>query len=87
MTGQRATDYIRFSNDRWKNRRRMAWLCLLTAIFVTIAFLFLIPEGRLAGVAPALSWFYAFSGSVVGAYIGFSTSDDKNHLKDIDDGQ
>lgn len=72
--------YVKFSNDRWKNRRRMAWICLIFSVFVTVAFMFLVPTDRLAGVAPVLSWFYAFSASVVGTYIGFATVDDKNQL-------
>ena len=60
--------------DRWKNRRRMAWL----ATFAALAFPLLI----LASESPTLGQiampFYLFVSSVVGAYIGFATLDDAN---------
>lgn len=59
--------------DRWKNRRRMAWLALLAGLAYPLLLLFTdSPElGSVAGP------FYIFVGAVVGAYIGFATVDDK----------
>ena len=57
-------------NDRWKNRRRMAWLATLAALLFPI--LMLVKD--LSAIAGA---FYLFCGSIVGAYIGFATVDDK----------
>ena len=60
--------------DRWKNRRRMAWLTMLAGL----AFPLLI----LASESPTLGTiampFYIFVSAVVGSYMGFATIDDNN---------
>lgn len=58
--------------DRWKNRRRMAWLALLAGLAFPLLLLYT-DSAQLGAVAGA---FYAFSGGVVMAYIGFATYDD-----------
>jgi di/tricarboxylate transporter len=60
--------------DRWKNRRWMAWAALIAGLLFP-ALLLYSDSAQLGAVAGA---FYAFVGLVVGAYIGFSTWDDKN---------
>ena len=59
--------------DRWKNRRRMAWASLVAGLVFPLLLL-VTDSAQLGSVAGA---FYLFVGSVVGAYIGFSTVDDK----------
>lgn len=59
--------------DRWKNRRRMAWLAFLASLLYPILMI-QYESAQLIALAPA---FYSFSGLVVGAYIGFVTADDK----------
>lgn len=59
---------------RWKNRRRMAWLCTFASIAYPLIALGLDKPDVLASIAGP---FYLFNGAVVGAYIGFSTWDDK----------
>jgi len=59
--------------DRWKNRRRMAWLSLAGGLIFPL-FLLGTNSGGLVSIAGA---FYLFVGSVVGAYVGFATIDDK----------
>jgi hypothetical protein len=59
--------------DRWKNRRRMAWLALLAGL--TFPVLLLATESDQLGAVAGP--FYIFVGAVVGAYIGFATVDDK----------
>lgn len=59
--------------DRWKNRRRMAWLALLAGLAFPLLLLYT-DSAQLGAVAGA---FYTFSGSVVVAYVGFATWDDK----------
>jgi hypothetical protein len=60
--------------DRWKNRRRMAWLTMIAGL----AFPLLI----LASESPTLGTiampFYIFVSAVVGSYMGFATIDDNN---------
>lgn len=61
------------SPDRWRNRRRMAWLAFVGGMAYPV--LLLAGYGRdLADLA----WpFYTFVSAVVGAYIGFATMDDR----------
>lgn len=63
--------------DRWKNRRRMAWLSLLAGLAFPLLLLYT-DSAQLGAVAGA---FYAFAGTVVTAYIGFSTYDDVSSAK------
>lgn len=66
-------------NDRWTNRRRMAWISLLSGILFPLLVLFTANEqlGTIAGA------FYMFVSAVVGSYIGFATFDDKWQKKDV----
>ena len=58
------------TDDRWKNRRAMAWLAMVAGLIFPV--LMLVDD--LSGISGA---FYLFVGSIVGAYIGFATVDDK----------
>lgn len=60
--------------DRWKNRRKMAWLSMLGGLLFPL--LILATESATLGQI-ALP-FYGFVGAVVAAYIGFATYDDIN---------
>lgn len=59
--------------DRWKNRRRMAWLSLLAGLAFPLLLLYT-DSAQLGAIAAP---FYTFVGAVVAAYIGFATWDDK----------
>ena len=69
------------SNDlnerRWKNRRRMAYISLFFLIFVAFLAIFVVPVERLKVLEEIITWFFFIMGSVIGAYVGFSTLDDK----------
>lgn len=58
--------------DRWKNRRRMAWLSLLAGLAFPLLVLWT-KSDQLGAVATA---FYMFVSAVVGCYMGFATWDD-----------
>lgn len=58
---------------RWKNRRRMAWVSLISMLIVTILVLFYIPEERLKILSEVITWFYFSMASVIGCYMGFTT--------------
>jgi len=74
MQGQNGIIDLDLQKQRWKNRRRMAWLSLITMIGVTILLLFgAIPETRLKAIAEPITWFYFAMASVIGAYMGFTT--------------
>lgn len=58
--------------DRWKNRRRMAWICMVAAI----AYPLLVLGSNSRALGDIAVPFYMFVSAVVGAYIGFATVDD-----------
>jgi len=60
--------------DRWRNRRKMAWLSMLGGL----AFPLLILTTESATLGQIALPFYGFVGAVVAAYIGFATYDDIN---------
>jgi len=60
--------------DRWKNRRRMAWLSMLAGLVFPL--LILVTESPTLG--DIAMPFYVFVSAVVGSYIGFATIDDNN---------
>jgi hypothetical protein len=64
----------RLENDRWKNRRAMAWLAFAAALAFPL--LLLVTESEQLGTVAGA--FYVFVGAVVAAYIGFATLDDAN---------
>jgi len=59
--------------DRWRNRRKMAWLSLIAGLLYPLLVLFT-DSPELGAIA---MYFYLFISSVVSAYIGFATFDDK----------
>ncbi len=71
----------RLNNDRWRNRRRMAWTALISIFVVTYMAFFKVPVERLNVLKEVITWFYFVMGSVVGAYVGFATLDDINTRK------
>ena len=58
--------------DRWKNRRRMAWICMSAAIGYPL--LVLASNSRELGEIAIP--FYMFVSAVVGAYVGFASWED-----------
>ena len=58
---------------RWTNRRRMAWISLISILIVTGILLFVIPESRIEKLSDVISWFYFSMAGIVGAYMGFAT--------------
>ncbi len=59
--------------DRWKNRRRMAWISLLAGLAFPLLLLFT-ESPQLGAIAPS---FYMFVLAVVSVYIGGAVIDDK----------
>lgn len=58
--------------DRWKNRRKMAWLSMLAGLLFPILILFT-DSTQLGAIAGP---FYVFIGMVVATYIGAAVVDD-----------
>lgn len=65
--------------DRWKNRRRMAWIALVAGVTFPVVVLLAMLIGDVSPLVSIAAPYLVFIGSVVGAYIGFSTVDDKWH--------
>jgi len=61
------------SSLRWKNRRRMAWISVITMVLMTGALFFFVPETKLDKLQDVISWAYMSFASVVGAYMGLAT--------------
>lgn len=66
---------INLMNKRWKNRRRMAWVSLVSMILLTFMIMFTeaIDVERLKVLGDVITWYYFSCASVVGAYMGFTT--------------
>jgi polyferredoxin len=63
---------------RWKHRRRMAYLAMLSMLALTGTLLSpWVSEARITAASDILSWFYFAMASIVGAYVGFATWADK----------
>ena len=73
---QAKKSYILLSN-RWKHRRRMAYVALIAILVVTYLSLFKVDKDRLKDLEVIVTWFYVTMGSVIGAYVGCATLDDK----------
>ena len=60
---------------RWKNRRRMAWLSLISMILVTMLILFteVVKIERLNVLTEVITWFYFSCASIIGMYMGATT--------------
>lgn len=58
--------------DRWKNRRRMAWLCLIASLGYPFLILFT-GSDQVGAISPH---FYLFTSAIVLGYLGFATWDD-----------
>lgn len=72
---------MEIKKDRWLHRRRMAWSSLIAGLLFPLLLLWS-QSDQLGAVAGA---FYIFVSSVVGAYIGFASWDDKNFKEKTDD--
>jgi len=71
--------------DRWTHRRRMAYIAIFSILAVTYACLFKIEAKKLDALEVIVTWFYVTMGSIIGAYVGFATLDDKWQNKKKDD--
>jgi len=59
---------------RWKNRRKMAWVALISMVLLMAALLFgPIPVERITALKEPITWFFFSMASVIGAYMGFTT--------------
>lgn len=55
----------------------MSYVALVAILVVTYLCLFKVDKERLADLEVIVTWFYVTMGSIIGAYVGFATLDDK----------
>ena len=60
---------------KWQNRRRMAWVSLISMVGITVLILFtnIVSIERLKVLSDVITWFYFSCASVIGSYMGFTT--------------
>jgi hypothetical protein len=64
----------KISEDKFKNRRRMAWMAITTmAVYTAVILTPLIDVERIKSLENILDMFYIAMASIVGAYMGFAT--------------
>lgn len=60
--------------NKWRGRRRMSWICLVSMIAMTFLLVFgKLPDARITVLAEPLMWFYIAMTSVIGTYMGVTT--------------
>lgn len=64
----------KITEDKFKNRRRMAWLAMISmAVYTAVLLTPVIEETRIKSLENILDMFYIAMASIVGAYMGFAT--------------
>lgn len=63
----------------------MAYIALVAILAVTYVCLFKIDSTKLDALEVIVTWFYVTMGSIIGAYVGFATLDDKWQNKKRDE--
>ena len=73
--------------NKWKSRRKMSWVALVSMIVVTlIVLLGPVSDQRLKILSEVITWFYFTMTSIIGAYMGFTTMAAIKGLKGTGDG-
>ena len=64
-----------------KNRRRMAWVSLVSMIVIMFLLLFFVSTERIQELIPIIDTFFVMLSSIVGAYMGVALMDDNNIMR------
>lgn len=60
--------------NKWRGRRKMAWIALNSMIILMIVLLFIpIDVKKLEILSDPITWFFFSMTSIIGAYMGFTT--------------
>mgnify|MGYP000311215629 FL=1 len=73
VKGERLTNQQ--NADRWKHRRRMAYMSLVGIFVATLLLFFVVDESRIKILSEPIVWFYICMSSITGSYLGFATWD------------
>lgn len=63
---------LRLEAERWKARRNMAWVSLISIMVFTACMLFFVKPTIMSTLADVVTWFYLSTTSIIGVYIGSS---------------
>lgn len=68
------SDEVTSDPKTWKNRRRMAYIALISMVVATAYMMSPYMEmDRLKALEGVITWFYTVMASIVAAYMGFTT--------------
>jgi len=77
-------EVVEMGNEKVPNKRtqrkRMAWFALVS-MPLTVLLLAICPESKLVAMDEILTWYFIGMTSIVGAYVGFSSFEDKINKK------
>lgn len=65
------------NNSKRTQRKRMAWVALISMDVVVILAMLAVKESRLSVLSEMMTWFFLGMTSIVGTYVGFSSFEDK----------
>lgn len=63
---------MEMENERWKARRWMAWVSMISLIALTGCLLFAVKPSALGALSDVITWSYIAFSAVVGTYMGTS---------------
>lgn len=77
----------KINSNKRTQRKRMAWVALASMDIMALLAMLAVKESRLSVLSEMMTWFFLGMTSIVGAYVGFSSFEDKikNKVnKDVD---
>lgn len=73
-------------NSKRTQRKRMAWVALASMDIMALLAMLAVKESRLSVLSEMMTWFFLGMTSIVGAYVGFSSFEDKINKRIKGDG-
>ena len=71
---------LNITKDKFRNRRRMAWMAMVSmTVYTGLLLTPIIDTDRIKSLSDILDMFYIAMASIVGAYMGFTTWATKNN--------
>jgi len=77
----------KINSSKRTQRKRMAWVAIISMDVIALLAMLAVKESRLSVLSEMMTWFFLGMTSIVGAYVGFSSFEDKikNKVnKDVD---
>lgn len=67
----------KINSSKRTQRKRMAWVALISMDIMALLAMLAVKESRLSVLSEMMTWFFLGMTSIVGAYVGFSSFEDK----------